>query len=94
LGNGLIDPLTQIPTWGPYLFENKLINSSALAAFDAEYKSACEPALLSQNWSAANACWDLSRYCPVPDNLNIRSKTVQKTPLLRHLYIKPNILPR
>jgi hypothetical protein len=79
LGNGLIDPLTQIPTWGPYLFENKLINSSALAAFDAEYKSACEPALLSRNWSAANACWDLSRYCPVPDNLNIRSKTVGKT---------------
>eukprot|EP01047_Picozoa_sp_COSAG01_P015066 COSAG01_NODE_747_length_13858_cov_8.394869_12_plen_264_part_00 len=28
LGNGLIDPPAQIPTWGPYLYENGLINAS------------------------------------------------------------------
>ena len=72
MGNGLIDPLTQIPTWGEFLHENKLINATTLARFNRQYKFGCERALLQGNWSAANdECWALSSYCPTPDNLNI-----------------------
>ena len=39
LGNGLIDPLRQIPTWGEFLRDNKLINSSTLMRFNRQYKS-------------------------------------------------------
>ena len=78
MGNGLIDPLTQIPTWGPYLYANKLMNKSTLALFDEEYRQHCEPALLKGDWqAAADSCWNLSNssFCTVPDSLNIRSKT-------------------
>jgi hypothetical protein len=72
MGNGLIDPLTQIPTWGEFLHENKLINATTLARFNRQYRFGCERALLQGNWSAANdECWALSSYCPTPDNLNI-----------------------
>eukprot|EP01043_Picozoa_sp_COSAG02_P008814 COSAG02_NODE_288_length_25612_cov_29.808529_14_plen_287_part_00 len=72
MGNGLIDPLTQIPTWGEFLHENKLINATTLARFNRQYRFGCQRALLQGNWSAANdECWTLSSYCPTPDNLNI-----------------------
>jgi carboxypeptidase C (cathepsin A) len=56
IGNGLIDPLIQFKSFGPYLYANNLISQSALTAIQQQYAQCAQDLEAGDYTDAFNDC--------------------------------------